>query len=152
MKGPKIHLHIEMREGSIINSHLTLSDHFSCSGANLLLQEWLEQYIEGKSIPLNLFSGSEFQKKAMLAMQQIPFGSTMSYKELAAFVGNPKAARAIGNACNRNPFPLLVPCHRIVQSNGKIGGFASDLEIKRRLLEFEKKGRKKTCPMIIFRL
>lgn len=70
-------------------------------------------------------------------MQKIPFGSTMSYQEVAQAAGSPRAARAVGGACNRNPFPLLVPCHRVIQANGKIGGFALDLEIKRRLLEFE---------------
>lgn len=136
-KGPKISVHVEMRGEEILSSRLTLSDQFICTGANAVLIEWFKAYAEGKAKPFSLEAGSLFQKRVMQALNGIPFGQIISYQELAAICGAPKAARAIGNACARNPFPLFVPCHRVIRSNGKLGGFACDLEIKRRLLEFE---------------
>jgi methylated-DNA-[protein]-cysteine S-methyltransferase len=90
-------------------------------------------YAAGTAPSLQLSAGTRFQQKAMLAMQKIPFGQTASYSSLL----NERYARAMGNACNKNPFPLFVPCHRVIAKDGSIGGFAFSLEIKRRLLEFE---------------
>jgi len=67
-------------------------------------------------------------------MCKIKFGRTQSYGELAAAIGNPKAVRAVGGACGANPIPVLVPCHRVLAANQKIGGFSSGLEWKRKLL------------------
>jgi len=103
------------------------------------LSEWIESYLAGKSKPIDLpQSDTPFQKKVMDALSKVPFGKILSYSELAEKVGNPKGARAIGNACGKNQFPLIIPCHRIVHKNGHLGGFAFGLEIKRRLLTFEK--------------
>ena len=70
-------------------------------------------------------------------MARIPYGETASYGELARRIGAPGAARAIGGACNRNPLPLVIPCHRVVASDGTIGGYGGGLDTKRRLLALE---------------
>ena len=75
--------------------------------------------------------------QAVWNRQAIPSGETRSYKQLAAALGNPKAARAVGMANNRNPIPLIIPCHRVVGSGGKLVGFRGGWDIKRRLLELE---------------
>jgi methylated-DNA-[protein]-cysteine S-methyltransferase len=81
--------------------------------------------------------GTAFQKRVWSALQRIPFGETRSYAQLAAQLGNPAAARAVGRANATNPICLFVPCHRVVGSNGSLTGFAFGEELKRRLLEHE---------------
>lgn len=134
---PRIAISFE-RDGT---THLSLSDAFTCIGANEAQVAWLKQYAKGNA-PLWQAGelGTLFQEKVLLAIQKIPFGQTESYKGIAELAGHPNAMRAVGSACKRNPFPLLIPCHRVISSNGEIGGFAMDLEIKRRLLEFEAGG------------
>jgi len=103
------------------------------------LSEWLESYLAGKPKPFALPQDeTPFQQQVIDSLIEIPFGSTLSYSEVAEKIGNPKAARAVGNACGNNQLPLLIPCHRVIQKNGKLGGFALDLEIKKHLLLFEK--------------
>ncbi|MFH1861856.1 MAG: methylated-DNA--[protein]-cysteine S-methyltransferase [bacterium] len=89
-----------------------------------------------EDIPLDL-SGSPFQQKVWSALHVIPHGKTYSYGEIAAQVGSPKAARAVGSACGANPIPLLVPCHRVITSDGRLGGYGGGLHIKRKLLDLE---------------
>jgi len=84
------------------------------------------------------FKGTPFQKKVWSALAKIPYGQTRSYKEIARSIGYPKAFRAVGNANGRNSIPLILPCHRVIESNGGLGGFGHGIEIKRRLLDFEK--------------
>ena len=136
-KGPRVHLSIEMDNGRVQSTRLSLSDAFACTGADSTLLGWLAGYAQGISAPLPLIRGASFGERVLQALQKIPFGKTASYGEVAALCGQPKAARAVGNSCHTNPFPLLIPCHRVIRSSGDIGGFAMDLEIKRRLLEFE---------------
>ncbi|HET6202675.1 MAG TPA: methylated-DNA--[protein]-cysteine S-methyltransferase [Planctomycetota bacterium] len=95
--------------------------------------------LEGRraAVPLDL-RGSAFQRSVWRALQRIPFGGTASYGEVARRVGRPGAARAVGLACNRNPVPILVPCHRVVGSNGALVGFGGGLGLKRRLLAGER--------------
>lgn len=105
---------------------------------------WLLHYSRRDTISLpELFTIdhlSSFLKKVLSEMKKIDFGETKSYQELAKQCGRPAAARAVGGACGRNPFPLFFPCHRIIRANHSLGGFALDLEIKRRLLQFETAG------------
>ncbi len=82
--------------------------------------------------------GTPFQRQVWAAAQEIPSGTTLSYGELAKKIRKPKAARAVGQALNKNPWPLCVPCHRITASNHKLGGFALGSELKKILLSFEK--------------
>lgn len=92
----------------------------------------------------NLFpAGTPFQKKVWRAIQKIPYGETRSYLWIAKKIGKPKAMRAVGQACGANPLPLLIPCHRVVASHQKIGGFTGGLLLKRRLLQLEKQGLEK---------
>ena len=81
--------------------------------------------------------GTEFQKSVWNAMRKIPLGKTKSYGEIAQAIGKPKAVRAVGGACGANPIPVLVPCHRVLAANGKIGGFSGGLARKRDLLKRE---------------
>ena len=81
--------------------------------------------------------GTAFQQRVWQALQQIPYGATRTYGEIATAIGNPRANRAVGMACNKNPLLLTVPCHRVVGANGKLVGFAYGTEAKRWLLELE---------------
>ena len=83
-------------------------------------------------------SGTAFQRKVWNALQTIPFGETRSYAELARQIGSPTAARAVGAANGRNPVSIVAPCHRVIGSSGELTGFAGGLEIKARLLAFER--------------
>jgi methylated-DNA-[protein]-cysteine S-methyltransferase len=104
----------------------------------------LGEYFEGKrrsfSIALDM-RGTSFQKNVWEALLAIPFGETRSYRDLAKKLGNPEATRAVGAANGRNPIPIIVPCHRVIGSNGKLTGFAAGLETKARLLELEQRHR-----------
>jgi O-6-methylguanine DNA methyltransferase len=106
---------------------------------NRPLIDAIEAAIEGKKIPVfgMDLKHTPFQMKAWKSISKIPFGKTMTYGEVASITGCPKGARAIGQAMNRNPLPLIFPCHRVVASTG-LGGFAGGLELKRYLLEKEK--------------
>lgn len=83
-------------------------------------------------------SGTDFQQKVWNELKKIPYGTTCTYGEIAVRIGNPKASRAVGNACNKNPIPILIPCHRVVGSKGDLVGFASGLDVKKHLLDLEK--------------
>lgn len=87
--------------------------------------------------PLDLSRGTKFQQSVWVAMCKIKLGQTQSYGEIAKSIGNPNAVRAVGGACGANPIPLLVPCHRVLAANQKIGGFSGGLEWKRKLLACE---------------
>jgi methylated-DNA-[protein]-cysteine S-methyltransferase len=100
----------------------------------------IEEYLAGKRKQFNVpfvLRGTEFQKAVWQALQQIPFGETRSYKEIAIAVGRPKAVRAVGRANNRNPVVIIVPCHRVIGHDGSLTGFGGGLPLKRRLLELE---------------
>ena len=81
--------------------------------------------------------GTEFEQKVWFALQEIPFGETRTYKWLAEKLGKPNAARAVGQALSKNPLPVILPCHRIIESDGSLGGYSGGTDIKRRLLEME---------------
>ena len=87
--------------------------------------------------PLDTDSGTPFQRKVWDELRRIPFGKTVSYGELARRIGAPKAARAVGQAVGANPIPIVIPCHRVIQSSGALGGFSAGLEIKGWLLHHE---------------
>lgn len=88
--------------------------------------------------------GTAYQKKAWQALTQIPYGESRSYKEQARLCGNANASRAVGSANGKNPIPIIIPCHRVVASNGKLTGFAFGLDIKKKLLELEASTLKRT--------
>lgn len=86
-------------------------------------------------------AGTEFQRKVWAALLEIPYGETRSYGEIAAQIGNPKACRAVGMANNRNPLPILIPCHRVIGADGSLVGYGGGLNVKTVLLELEKEHR-----------
>lgn len=105
-------------------------------------QKQLKEYFEGKrtkfEIPLNP-KGTEFMKKVWKELLNIPYGEVRTYKEIAEKIGNSKASRAVGMANNKNPIPIIIPCHRVIGSNNKLVGYALGLDMKKYLLDLERK-------------
>lgn len=103
-------------------------------------EKYLDVFFSKKNpnfaLPLDLV-GTSFQKKVWEALKQIPFGETRTYKQIAIAIGNPKATRAVGMAIHCNPIPIIIPCHRVIGTNGKLTGYANGLELKQKLLNFE---------------
>ncbi|MNP30712.1 Methylated-DNA--protein-cysteine methyltransferase [compost metagenome] len=100
----------------------------------------LKEYFAGerKQFDLRLdLQGSEFQRKVWNALLTIPYAETASYKDIAELIGQPKAVRAVGGANNKNPIPIIVPCHRIIGANGSLVGYGGGLSIKESLLSLE---------------
>lgn len=89
------------------------------------------------SSKLDIVSGTPFQKRVWKKISTIPWGETRSYAWLARAIGKPRAFRAVANACGANPLPIIIPCHRVIASDGTIGGFSSGLNLKTRLLKLE---------------
>ena len=135
-------LYIEAEE-----DFLTKLSFFELSGKRLetpVIKETyrqLTEYFEGNrktfDIPLKL-EGTDFQKSVWHALMKIPYGKTATYLEIAETIGNPKASRAVGMANNKNKIPIIIPCHRVIGTNGSLTGYAGGLEIKKKLLELEK--------------
>ena len=100
----------------------------------------LEEYFKGKrkefTVPCRP-EGTDFQKRVWETLIQIPYGETRTYKEIAAAAGNSKASRAVGMANNRNPIPIIIPCHRVIGTNGSLTGYAGGLKVKEYLLKLE---------------
>lgn len=102
----------------------------------------LNEYFEGKRKTFDFKldkQGTDFQMKVWAALETIPYGTTWSYKDLACAIGNEKASRAVGNANNKNRLMIVVPCHRVIGTNGKLVGYAGGLDKKEILLELERK-------------
>ncbi len=103
--------------------------------------EQLAEYFTGARTHFDLdvaVPGTAFQQRVWGALREIPYGVVVSYADVARRIGNPNAARAIGQANGANPTPIVVPCHRVIAADGTIGGFSSGLTIKRRLLDIER--------------
>ena len=103
--------------------------------------DWVREYFQGKdqafSGSLHFQTGTLFQKRVWESLLTIPFGSVQSYKWLAQKVSNPKAMRAVGQANGKNPFPILIPCHRVICQDQFLGGYTGGIWIKHKLLELE---------------
>ncbi len=100
----------------------------------------LDEYFSGKRKSFDFeykAQGTEFQKKVWKALCDIPYGETRSYKDIAKAVGSEKACRAVGLANNRNPISIVIPCHRVIASNGALTGYAGGLPMKQALLDLE---------------
>lgn len=104
----------------------------------------IKEYLNGKrkifDFPIEMH-GTDFQKKVWNALLKIPYGETRTYKQIAEAICNSKACRAVGMANNKNPLMIVVPCHRVIGSNGKLVGYAFGLDIKEMLLEIERKNK-----------
>jgi len=118
-----------------------ISDEIQYSEENFTdVSRQLSDYFAGKrqTFEVDVFpAGTDFQKKVWRELQNVPFGQTASYGEIAARIDNPKACRAIGMANGKNPIPIIIPCHRIIGKDGSLTGFGGGLDIKRKLLELE---------------
>jgi len=101
----------------------------------------IHEYISGErtffDLPFDLEGYSLFRRDVWRCLCSIPFGSVLSYGEVAAFIDNPLSSRAVGQACGSNPVPLMIPCHRVVGAHGKIGGFSIGLDWKHFLFKHE---------------
>jgi methylated-DNA-[protein]-cysteine S-methyltransferase len=109
------------------------------------LKEYFESGREEFTQKIAFMSGTEFEKAVWHALTEIPYGETRTYKWLAEKIGKPNACRAVGQALSRNPMPVIIPCHRVIESDGSLGGYSGGIDIKRRLLDLEyylKLGRK----------
>ena len=129
----------EHRESELIDSKVLLDSKKNPLVIQAAIQ--LEEYLSGSrkqfDLPLNLI-GTEFQKKVWDILQTIPYGEHWSYKQVAIALGKPTAARAVGMANNKNPIPIIVPCHRVIGANGNLVGYAGGLVIKEQLLNLER--------------
>ena len=101
------------------------------------LEEYFARRRQHFDFPLDL-RGTEFQKRCWQALLEIPYGETRSYADIARAVGNPRGFRAVGLANNRNPIAIVVPCHRVLASDGTLCGYGGGLDVKQKLLELEK--------------
>ena len=123
------HLGVGIREGSEYNRDA---------------KQQILKYLEGKSQSLDfpvIHLNSPFRKKVLEVERNIPYGETRSYGEVAKMVNNPRASRAVGSANAENPLPLYFPCHRIISSNGSLGGYGGGLGVKKYLLDLEARNR-----------
>ena len=134
-------IYISADENSILSISLNKPDFYQKE--TLLIKkafQELDEYFSGKrktfDLPLKL-NGTEFQKKIWQELIKIPYGKTISYKELARKSGNEKACRAAGMANNKNKIMIVIPCHRVIGSNGDLTGYAFGLNVKKQLLDME---------------
>lgn len=137
---------ITEKDGSITNVYITnaeLPKDIQLCETPLLREavKQLDSYFLGElkefTLPLEPH-GTVFMKKVWTALCGIPYGMTATYGEIAAKISAPKAARAVGLANNRNPIPIIIPCHRVIGANGSLTGYAGGLEMKKKLLDLEK--------------
>jgi methylated-DNA-[protein]-cysteine S-methyltransferase len=150
-EGPDILTRFYVSQGEICRVDLSVNTQtgtawqiFTDGSLNALegqICQWMETYLQKKtpkgSLPLSLRVFPPFTSQVFTFLQKIPFGEKYTYQQVAEKLGSPLASRAVGNACGRNFFPLIIPCHRIIASNLGIGGFSLGLEIKKSLLAFE---------------
>ncbi|AZR72660.1 hypothetical protein BBF96_04205 [Anoxybacter fermentans] len=137
-------LNHEKKFFSWLNQHFDKNNLYHLQEYNDYLADQLKEYFAGyrQSFEVNLdLRGTEFQKKVWRELQKIPYGKTVTYKELALKVGGANYARAVGGANNKNPISIIIPCHRVIGSDGSLIGYAPGLTIKARLLQLEQYGQ-----------
>ncbi len=151
IKGPGIGVKVFLSQEQIFEIQLTSAEKNSLSWQifseksnpkiEKKISDWMHGYASKESVkiqlPLDLTNLPPYTLLVLQHVHKIPFGKTLSYQQVAQITGKPKAARAVGNACGRNPFPLIIPCHRVLASGGAIGGYTGEAEVKKRLLAFE---------------
>ncbi len=144
VKWEEVNLLIEVEEKSIRKIEFIALDKVGKNPEGKLfekIERELLEYLQGKRKIFTLkisIEGTEFQKKVWRELLRIPYGQKKSYGEIAKAIENPRGARAVGMACNKNKIPIIIPCHRVVGSNQKLVGFAGGLEIKSILLNLER--------------
>lgn len=120
------------KEGSVTNTILRVAI------------KQIEEYFKGARVDFELsldIKGTPFREKVWKELLKIPYGETISYKELALRIDNPKAIRAVGGANNKNPISIIIPCHRVIGSDNSLVGYGGGIENKKWLLEFEKRNK-----------
>lgn len=147
---PKLIISVE--QGSVVGLSWQVNDgltdfmsEFSLSDKNAVLifhvTKQLDEYFLGVrqqfNLPLKFVAGTEFQRQVWTQLSKIPYGQTISYKQLAEQLGRPTAYRAVANANGKNPISLVIPCHRVISNSGELGGYTGGVDIKRVLLELE---------------
>jgi len=149
-KGTILRTSLPVSTRKLAEDHLLEGLEGAIFDANLLpnLQKQIKSYFVGtyvefdNNIPLQLDTLSKFSQDMLKACLKITYGQIVSYGELAKIANHPKAARAVGNAMGNNPIPLIIPCHRIIKSNGTIGGFQRNrqggVDLKKKMLELER--------------
>ncbi|MCR4394576.1 MAG: methylated-DNA--[protein]-cysteine S-methyltransferase [Dehalococcoidales bacterium] len=140
-------LKITLPQKSREYAEASITKQFNCTESsetgfeNAVIQ--LTEYFSGSrysfSLALDFSATSQFTRSVLEAVREIPYGEVRTYTEIACIIGNPKSSRAVGQALKCNPFPIVIPCHRVIASRGELGGFSGGLELKRYLLEMEKK-------------
>ncbi len=137
-------LNLSADENAILRLGFGAGDADKPNGIILDAVQQLNEYFDGRrkgfDLPLAP-EGTDFQHRVWAALQDIPYGQTRTYGELAAAIGNPKACRAVGMANNRNPIPVIIPCHRVIGADGTLTGYAGGLAAKEILLGIEHKNR-----------
>ena len=143
-KSPLGIISIEEKNGAISRVYLPNQEPALPEHATGLLETakaQFEEYFAGTrkafNLPLNFGGCTDFMKRVYQELMQVKYGETASYKDIAERVGSPRAYRAVGLANNKNPLPIILPCHRIVGADGKLIGYAGGLEFKERLLKLE---------------
>jgi len=135
---------IEIREAGGYITHIQYTQEAPVECDNQSLKEavkQLDEYFAGSRYEFQLPlapQGTDFQKKVWKSLMQIPYGETRTYKDIAEMTGNEKACRAVGLANNKNPIMIVVPCHRVIGSNGSLTGYACGVDKKQKLLDLEK--------------
>ena len=132
-----------IKKDSITNLPEQTQDNFTkavkiCKQAKEELQKYFEGSLKQFTVQLSP-EGTDFQKSVWKELCKIPYGKTLSYKQIAENLNNPKSCRAVGNANGKNPIPIIIPCHRVICTGGKLGGFSAGLDRKRFLLNLEQK-------------
>ncbi|HXX57458.1 MAG TPA: methylated-DNA--[protein]-cysteine S-methyltransferase [Thermodesulfovibrionales bacterium] len=111
------------------------------SKRSALFKVQLNAYFKGQLTAfdqkIGFSEGTDFEREVWLNLREVPFGETRSYRWLAERINRPKAVRAVGQALSKNPLPIILPCHRIIESDGSLGGYSGGVDIKRRLLDLE---------------
>jgi len=138
-------LRVSLPQPSVQEALQLLGDSLDCAtqAPHLFedLVKRLRSYLSGHRVTfpdkLDLSRATAFQREVWMTTRLIPYGETRSYAWVAEQIGKPRAARAVGQALSRNPLPIIIPCHRIVASNGKLGGYSGGLEMKQHLLWLE---------------
>lgn len=134
-------LAVTIRDGSVVRIELNTRARRSAeTSLERLVSRELEEYAAGERTHFTFAiapEGTDFDRRVWRAVQAIPYGRTKTYGQIAAGIGKPGAARAVGTANGRNPVPPVIPCHRVVAAGGKLGGYGGGLPLKRRLLDME---------------
>lgn len=141
---PMGHIYYELKDQHLVSMYISDIDE-NIQQEDQKINTSLKGYFEGTNqsfnLPVKFDHGTPFQKEVWQAMLEIPFGKTMSYLEVAKKINRPKAVRAVGQACKRNPIGIVVPCHRVIGSDGSLTGYSGKnfIHVKQKLLDHERR-------------